>query len=45
MTRRDQELLDKQFGWLNRSSAKAFLALSVASAIIVCLLLASAGIA
>jgi hypothetical protein len=45
MTRRDQELLDKQVGWLNRSSAEAFFALSVASAIIILLLLASAGIA
>jgi hypothetical protein len=45
MTRRDQELLDKQFCWLNQSSAKAFLALSVVSAMIVFLLLASASIA
>ncbi len=44
MTRRDQELLDKQFWWLNRSSAKAFLALSIVSAIIICLLLGTAGI-
>jgi hypothetical protein len=45
MTRRDQELLDKQFSWLNRSSAEAFVAVSVASAIIIFLLVTSASIA
>jgi two-component system cell cycle response regulator CtrA len=35
MTRRDRELLDKQFRWLDRSPPDGFLALSVFSAILV----------
>jgi hypothetical protein len=34
MTRRDQELLDKQFRWLNRSPADGLLALSVFTTIL-----------
>lgn len=46
MTRRDQELLNKQFRWLKRRpSADGLLVLSIASAILICLLLGSAGIA
>ncbi len=46
MTRRDQELLNKQFRWLNRRpSATGLLALSIASAILICFLLGSVGIA
>jgi hypothetical protein len=45
MTRADQELLDKQFRWLSRSRGAEFLALSMASAILLILLLGSAGIA
>jgi hypothetical protein len=44
MTQRDQELLDKQFLWLNRSRAKGFLVFSVASAILI-FVLGSASIA
>jgi hypothetical protein len=42
MTRRDQELLDKQFFWLNRLSADAPLALSVFTTILLCIFLGSA---
>jgi hypothetical protein len=48
MTRRDQKLLNKQFRWLNRrprADADGLLVLSIASAILICLLLGSAGIA
>ena len=45
MTRADQELLARQFRWLSRSRGAEFLALSVTSAILLILLLGSAGIA
>lgn len=41
MTRRDQELLDRQLRWLDRSPPDGFLALSVFTAILVCVLLGS----
>jgi hypothetical protein len=45
VTRRDQELLDKQFRWLDRSPGGGLLALSVFSAILLCVFLGSAIIA
>jgi hypothetical protein len=42
MTRRDQELLDKQFCWLNRLTANGRLALSVFTTILLCVFLGSA---
>jgi hypothetical protein len=45
MTRRDQDLLDKQFRWLDHSPADGLLALSVFTAILLCILLSSASIA
>jgi hypothetical protein len=39
MTRRDQELLDKQFSWLNRSAENGRLALSVFTTILLCVFL------
>jgi hypothetical protein len=45
MTRHDCELLDKQFQWLDRSRSNGLLVFSVASIIIVCMLIGSAGIA
>ena len=45
MTRHDCELLDKQFHWLDRSRSNGLLVFSVASIIIVCMLIGSAGIA
>jgi len=45
MTRRDQELLDKQFRWLDGSPADGLLALSVFTAILLFILLGSATIA
>jgi hypothetical protein len=45
MTLRDQELLDLQFRWLNSSRADGLLALSILTAILLCILLGSATIA
>jgi hypothetical protein len=46
MTRRDRELLNKQFRRLNRRpSADGLFVLSIASVLLICLLLGSAGIA
>lgn len=45
MTRRDQELLDMQFSWLHSSRADGLLALSVLTAILLCVLLGSVTIA
>jgi hypothetical protein len=45
VTRRDQELLDKQFRRLDRSPGGGLLALSVFSAILLCVFLGSAIIA
>jgi hypothetical protein len=45
MTRHDCELLDKQFRWLDQSRSNGLLVISVASVIIVFMLLGSAGIA
>lgn len=44
MTRRDQELLDKQFRWLDRSSAEPLLALSILTTVLFCILLGSSTI-
>jgi hypothetical protein len=41
MTRRDKELLDKQFRWLDRSPADGLLALSVLTSILLCVFLGS----
>jgi hypothetical protein len=40
VTRRDQELLDKQFRWLGRSAAEGFLALSIFTNILLCVFIA-----
>jgi hypothetical protein len=45
MTRRDKELLNRQFRWLNRSPGDRFLALSIVGAILIFILLGSAGFA
>jgi len=46
MTRPDQELLDMQFSWLQDSRrAEVLLAISLLSAILLCILLGSATIA
>jgi hypothetical protein len=45
MTRRDQELLNKQLWWLKRSHAEGLLGFSVISAILICVLLASVSVA
>jgi|HubBroStandDraft_6_1064221.scaffolds.fasta_scaffold10657_2 hypothetical protein len=42
MTRRDQELLDKQFRWLDRSPANALLPLSIITTVLLCVFLGSA---
>ena len=41
MTRRDQELLDKQFRWLDRSPANALLPLSIFTTVLLCVFLGS----
>jgi hypothetical protein len=45
MTRRDRELLNKQFRWLNRSPGDGLLTLFIVSAVLICILLGSAGFA
>jgi hypothetical protein len=42
MNRRDQELLEEQFRWLDRSPGDGLLALSIFSAILLFVLLGSA---
>jgi hypothetical protein len=42
MTRRDQELLDKQFRWLDRSPTTALLPLSIFTTVLLCVILGSA---
>jgi hypothetical protein len=44
MTRREQALLAKQFSWQYRSRADSFLALSIFTAILFCVLLGGATI-
>jgi hypothetical protein len=44
MTGRDQELLDKQFRWLDRSRADKLLALSIFTSILFCVLLGGVSI-
>ena len=44
MTRHDQALLDKQFRWLDRSRADKFLALSIFTTILFCVLLGGTSI-
>lgn len=39
---RDQELLDKQFRWLDRSPANALLPLSIFTTVLLCIFLGSA---
>jgi hypothetical protein len=41
MTRRDQELLDKQFRWLDGSPARALLPLSIFIFVLLCVFLGS----
>ena len=41
MTRRDQELLDKQFRWLDSSPANALLPLSIFTTVLLCVFVAS----
>jgi hypothetical protein len=41
MTRRDQELLDKQFRWLDRSPANSLLPLSIFTTVLLCVFLAA----
>ncbi len=42
MTRRDQELLDKQFHWLDYSSPDGLLGLAIFTSILLCVFLGSA---
>ena len=42
MTRRDQELLDKQFRWRARPPANAILPLSIFTAVLLCVFLGGA---